>query len=570
MKSTPKDMLSKEDLIKDRQELDRRVAAMDLEYSTFEAHYKELSEFLDPRRGRFFVEDRNKGDKRFKNIINNAAGRALRRAVAGMHAGIMSPARPWINWTLFDKDLLQDYDVKAWLELFRDVVLMVFNASNAYNQSPLMLRELLVFGTGCMTHVDDFEDVARFYTHTVGSYRVAQDRKLRVNTISRQFQQTTYNLVKDFGLDKVSPGVKRAYDNGNYHTWHTVRHVIEPNPHREADSPFASGKPWRSVYYEEGTKKSKADKELFLKRSGFSEFPAYCPRWITTGEDIYATDCPGMTTLADIKTLQQQEKDLMNAIAKAGSPPLQAPPSFKNNPVVNLPGGVTTNSALGTNSKIESLYQIDPRVQEQAYNIERVEKRINEGFFVDLFMAITEMEGIQPKNQLQLSQINEERLLQIGPALEQVHGEWLERAVQRVAKQVLAAGIMPPAPKLLEGKELDIEFVSALAQAQKSVATAAIERTVNFAGAMAQAGFVGAVDKIDADFAIDRYSDLVGAPAKLIVPTKDAERNRELRNQQQQQMAQLEMAAQAADTMKSASEAKLGDENVLSAATRRQ
>lgn len=561
-------IMGKDDLVKDRDAINRRISAMDLEYSTFEAHFKELSEYLDPRRGRFQIDDVNKGDKRFKNIINNAAGRYLRRAVAGLHAGVMSPSRPWFNWTLLDKDLLQDSDVKSWLELFRDIILLVFGQSNAYNMSPVLLRELLVFGTGCMTHVDDFEDVARFYTHTVGSFRIAQDRKLRVNTLSRKYKKTTYNLIGEFGYDNCSASVRNSYDNGNYHNWHTVVHIIEPNPYRRRNSPFAADKSWRSVYYEEKTKGAD-DKSLFLRRSGFDKFPAYCPRWITTGEDIYATDCPGMTTLADIKTLQQQEKDLMNAIAKAGNPPLQAPPAFKNNPVVNLPGGVTTNAALGNNSKIESLYQIDPRVQEQAYNIERVEKRIREGFFVDLFMAITEMEGIQPKNQLQLSQINEERLLQIGPALEQVHGEWLERAVQRVAEQVLEAGIMPPAPPKLEGKELDLEFVSALAQAQKSVATGAIERTVTFTGALVEAGFTGAADKIDTDFAIDRYADLVGAPAKLIVPTKDAERNRQLRQEQEQRMAQMEMAAQAANTMKMAADAKLGDDNVLSEAVGR-
>jgi len=514
----------------DRDDLMKRISGMELEYSSFEAHYKELSEYLDPRRGRFFVEDRNKGDKRYKNIINNAASRALRKAVAGKFAGVMSPSRPWFVWSLLNKDLLGPREHKAWLELYRDVVLMVAAKSNLYNMAPLMIRELLVFGTPFMTHVNDFENVARFYTHTVGSFMLATDKKHRINTAVRKYQQTAYNLVAEYGYDSVSQSVQNNYDNGNYHSWHTVYHVLEPNPVYDPSSPFSENLRFRSVYFEEKNKaKGKKEYSAYLKKSGYRVFPGYAPRWMTANEDVYAVESPGMVTLADVKSLQQSERDLMNSIAKAGNPPLQAPPSFRNQPIANLPGGVTSNSAMGGDQKIESLYKLDPRVQEQGWNIERIERRINEGFFTDLFMAITENEGVQPKNELYLSQVNEERLLQIGPGLQQVHGEWLSLMVNRIGEQVLEAGIMPPAPRGLQGKELDIEFVSALAQAQKSVATNAIERTVNFAGAMREMGFEGALDKIDGDHTLDNYADLVGAPAKMIVPTGDAEQMRELR-----------------------------------------
>lgn len=557
-------LMSRDTLINDRDELTKRIAGMKQEYGTFEAHYKELSEYFDPRRGRFFVEDRNKGDKRYKNIINNAGGRALRVSVAGLHAGVMSPSRPWFTFTLLDTDLLQSERVKTWMELFRDIILLIFSKSNLYNMSPLMLRELLLFGTGCLTHVDDFEDVARFYAHTVGSYMIAQDERLNVNTLVREFQMTAVNMIKKFGLENCSQSVRNAYDNGNYHTWHTVCHVIEQNPHAKANGIFAEFKPYRSVYFEQKSK----DKAVFLRRSGFDEFPGYCPRWVTTGEDIYATDCPGMMTLADVKMLQTQEKELALAIEKSGSPPLQGPPAFRNQPFSNLPGSYMSVKGTGAGNKIESIYTVDPKVQEQSFNIERTEKRIREGFFTDLFMAITDMEGVQPKNQLQLSQINEERLLQIGPALEQVHGEWLDRMVRRTAKQVIDAGIMPKAPPELQGKELELEFVSALAQAQKSVATSAIERTVGFAGSMAQIGFTQALDKIDADVAIERYADLVGAPAKLIVPDEEAMQVREARKEELQRAQQLEMANQAAGVMKQAADSKL-DNNVLAAVSGR-
>ena len=73
----------------------RRWGALDEEYSSFRTHYRDLSDHIKPRRGRFFVSDRNKGDKRHNNIINSRATQALRNATSGMLAGTMSPSRPW-------------------------------------------------------------------------------------------------------------------------------------------------------------------------------------------------------------------------------------------------------------------------------------------------------------------------------------------------------------------------------------------------------------------------------------------------------------------------------------------
>lgn len=284
------DKLLSTDLAKDRDYLNRRFSEMELEFSSFKSHYKELSEFIDPRRGRFFVEDRNKGDKRHKSIINNKATRALRKATAGMLAGVMSPSRPWFVWTTMDRELAEFQPAKDWMSLFQRIILLVIAKSNAYNMAPIMLRELLLFGTGCMTHVDDFDDVARFYTHTAGSYFIAQNHKLKVDTLGRKFQMSSEQMVRQFGLDNVSRSVKTQYDRGNYGSWHTVQQFIELNPDRDSEGIGSEFMPYRSVYFEANSRDT-SDKHKFLSRKGFKGFPAYVPRWELSGEDIYAVNC---------------------------------------------------------------------------------------------------------------------------------------------------------------------------------------------------------------------------------------------------------------------------------------
>lgn len=52
-----------------------RWEALKKERSSWMSHWSEISDYLLPRSGRFFVEDRNKGNKRHKNIYDNTGTR---------------------------------------------------------------------------------------------------------------------------------------------------------------------------------------------------------------------------------------------------------------------------------------------------------------------------------------------------------------------------------------------------------------------------------------------------------------------------------------------------------------
>ena len=344
----------------------RRLSLLEVERSSFISHYKDLSEVITPRKGRFFTSDRNKGNIRHQSIINSKGTQAVRTATAGMVAGSMSPSRPWFRLATQDPELMEFQPNKIWLEQQERLLRAIFNSSNLYNMAPTMFAELLTFGTGCMTHVDDFEDVARFFTHTVGSYFISQNDKYVIDTVVREFEMTVYQLVKKFGLENVSRSVRTLYDRGSYDIWVGVVQFIEPNPMRDPNKLDSKFKPFRSVHYETGVGGTEGNSEPasvgavsgkdFLSEKGFDEFPAYCPRWDVTGEDIYGTSCPGMIALGDIKSLQVEERRKAQAIDRIVNPPLQGPAHVRNAPVSTLPGGLT--SECGASNK-EGLDQIN-------------------------------------------------------------------------------------------------------------------------------------------------------------------------------------------------------------------
>lgn len=540
----------------------KRKTALQLERQSFIPHWRELSEFIRPRKGRFFTQDRNKGDKRYQSIINSKATWSLRVAVAGMLAGTMSPTRPWFNFETYDPELMERPDVKMWLYKVEQIIRQIFNDSNLYGQASSFISELLLFGTGAISHVDYFDTVARFFTHTAGSYYIGQDDNYNVDTFCREIELSVKQIVQWFGLENCSEAVKDAYDKGNYEAWYPVVQLIEPNNLYDPNKKWSINKKFRSVYYEPGLEGKALDNEKLLSVKGFDEFPVHTTRWDVTGEDVYGTDCPAMGALGDIKALQIEEKRKAQAIDKMINPVLTGPAAFRNVPITNLPGGVVL-ADITDGQGLTPVHKVDPRLTELREDMNSIEKRIEQAFFVDLFLAISTMEGIQPRNQLDLIQRNEERLLQLGPVLERFHGEFLDPLMDRTFNQAVRASILPPPPDDLSGQELKVRYISTLAMAQRAVATQSIDRVGAFVGTLVSYGFENVLEKFDAEQAVDEYAKAVGVPPSVIVPDEVLQERRAAQAERQQLAEANELANQAADTAKKLGDTNTQDKNAL-------
>lgn len=142
----------------------------------------------------------------------------------------------------------------------------------------------------------------------------------------------------------------------------------------------------------------------------------------------------------------------------------------------------------------------------------------------------------------------------LGPVLENVYNGQLAPVIDRTFNILERRKELPPAPPELQGRDLQIEYTSILAQAQKAVATGSIERTAAFIGNLA-AVKPDILDKFDADEAVDQYADMVGSPPSIIVPDDKVKAIRDGRAQAQQAAQQAEMAATMAPAAKAGAEA---------------
>lgn len=521
-----------------RDKLFTRWGMLKSERASWLAHWQEITTYLLPRNGRYFRQDRDKGWRRHNNIYDNTGTRALRTLGAGMMAGATSPARQWFRLATADPELNSYQPVKLWLDDVTRRMQLVFQKSNTYRALHSMYEELGAFGTAASLVLPDFKNVIHQYPITCGEYCIATDFQGRVTTLYREFEVTVADLVKEFGYENCSITVRNMYDRGTLDAWIPIIHAIEPRTDRDHKKRDSKNMPYGSWYFEVGGEEGK-----FLRESGFQQFPALVPRWSTAGGDIYGNS-PGMEALGDIKQLQHEQLRKAQAIDFQTKPPLQVPISMKNRDVETLPGGISFVDGAGMG--IKTAFEVNLNLQYLLNDIMDCRERVRGAFYADMFLML----ATQPNTRMTATEVaerHEEKLLMLGPVLERLHNELLDPLVDITFTRMLQAGIVPPAPEELQGMDLNVEFVSMLAQAQRAIGTNSVDRFVGNLGAIAQMK-PDVLDKFDSDQWADIYADMLGVDPSLIIADKEVAMVRNARNQAmaaKEQVAAVEQASKA-------------------------
>lgn len=541
-----------------KEQLLKQVALLNNDRSSFEPHWRELSDFINPRGSRFLVTDVNRNDRRNTKTVDPTATLANRTLSSGMMSGITSPARPWFKLATPDPDMMDYGPVKLWLEAVQRRMNEVYNKSNLYQSLPLLYSSLGTYSTGAMAVLEDDEDVIRTMMFPIGSYYLANSARGSVDTCYRKFTMTVRQLVMEFGMSNVSTSVKGLWESGSYETWIEVIHAVYPNIDRDTGKLDSKNKRVKSVYFEVG-----GDNDKLLRESGFDEFPIMAPRWEVNGEDVYGSSCPGMIALGQVKALQLEQKRKSQLIDKATNPPMVGPTSLKNQRVSLLPGDITYIDQMTGQEGLKPAYLVNPNTADLLADIQDTRQMINSAYFVDLFMMLQNINTRSMPVEAVI-EMKEEKLLMLGPVLERLNDECLNPLIDRTFSIMARKNLLPPPPDVLQGMPLKIEYISVMAQAQKSIGLSSLSSTVGFIGQLAQVK-PEALDKLDTDQAIDAFAEMSGVSPTVIVPQEQVNQIREERAQQQKQQQAMAMGMTAAQGAKTLSEAQTADPSVLTA-----
>lgn len=542
-----------------KQQLNKQLSQLKAERLSFEPHWRELSDFTRPRSTRFTASEVNRGDRRNSKIIDPAAVMAERTLSSGMMSGITSPARPWFRLATPDRDLMDYGPVKLWLETVEQRMNEVFNRSNLYQSLPLMYEDLGTFATGAMAVVADQQRVIRTVPFPTGSFYIANGADLSIDTAVREFSMTVRQVITEFGMDAVSDTVKSQWNSGQYGQWVNVVHAVYPNLDRQTGKLEAKHKAYKSVYYEANSTDDK-----LLRESGYDEFPIMSPRWEVNGEDVYGSSCPGMVALGSVKALQLLQRRKAQMIDKITNPPLQAPASIKSQRISTIPGGINYLPMADVNNQIKPLFQIPANgTNGLLEDIQDTRQIIDHAYFVDLFRM---MQTVNTRSMPveAVAEMREEKLLMLGPVLQRLDSELLDKLINRTFSVMAENNLLPMPPDEMQGMQLKVEYISVMAQAQKAIGVSSIERFIGFTSGIGQFR-QEALDKINVDETIDAYAASIGVPPSVVATNEQVAQIRENRAQQQAMAQQMQMAQAAVGGTQALGNTPMDDNSALAA-----
>ena len=507
---------------------EKRRSQLDNTFNQIKPDLQELSEYFAPRMSRFLVSDINKPIKKSKKILDSITLTAVKNFASGMQSGATSAATRWFKAQMKKKELNQIPEVKQWCSDQEELTRRILAGSNFYQLMLGVYKQLGSYGFSCLSMESDYDTVVNFKLLPIGSFRYGKDHRSEIDTLCRHFKESAKNIVEKYGYEKCSDEVKSAYDN-NSDAYFELCYFVERNKEYKPDSPLSKFKRFKAVTYEIG-------KKTFLEDKGFERFPFAVFEAEVNGEDNYPSNCPGIEALPDARQLMAQVKEYSKAIKKLVSPLYKGPASLlKEKGLTDAPGHIIPEDDQGRG--ISTVYEVNPRVLELKQSNDEIKEVIKEHFYNDLFAVILNT-AERGRTATEVNEIKEEKMVLLSPLLDQVH-KALRTILDWIFYECIKTGIMPQPPEEIMAEEMETEFISALALAQKVKGISSLERFTTFTTNLAQAIDPTLVYKINGDQIIDDYAEIANINPAHVIPTEDVNKRREqIAKQQAEQQAQ--------------------------------
>jgi len=545
-------------------------------------HWSRLAEYFEPRRYVWLVVANKmwRGGQINDSIIDSSGLLAVRTCASGMWTGLTNPARPWFKYDSALSGLELDADAKEWIEDTQRRIYKILDESNFYEAMAVMFKDLTVFATSPPIIYEDEEDVVRLYVPAPGEYYLGVGGRNSVDKFKREFTFTVEQIVDMFGLENCPQNVRKLWAEGSHNVEFVVCHSIRPNypikrrgagGRKAGEIQYVPARfTWLEIYW------IKAEKGLRpLSKRGFHERPFAAFRWATTSNDAYGRG-PCMDALGDNKQVQRETLRKAEFIEKGVRPPMGADPALKNEPASTMPGQTTYCTSDGQKKGFWPLFEVNPSwLGGLTQDIAMVNARIAKGLYVDVFMAITQMAGVQPRNELELTKRDLERLQELGPVIRNVEGQ-LSIMLRRIMAIAERRKLLKPLPEsLLRGGPgggpipLKITYTSIMRLAQQAAEGVALKDTLAVGGELSSAakaaGLPDPLRVMDLAKAWRRYSEINNCPQDLFFTEDQVKEHDDAREKGMQQAQAPEQAMAAVTAAKTLSQANLSPQNALGA-----
>lgn len=509
----------------------KRFASLQNQRKNWESHWQEVADYIVPRKADI-TKKRTSGDKRTELIFDGTAIHAAELMASSLHGMLTNASTPWFALRFGDDNFETDDMAKEWLLGVTDVMYQELHRSNLHEAIHELYSDLVTFGTAVMFIDKDENDTLRFSTRHIAECYLAEDEFGRVDTVYREFRMSARAAVRQFGEENVSKRIAKTAEQNPYdHV--KILHLVTPRTERIVERLDAINKPIASIYID-------PEDKIILSESGFDEMPYVVPRFLKASFEHGYGRSPAMTALADTKMLNKMSETVIRAAQLQIHPPLMVPDDGMISPVRTIPGGLNYYRA-GTRDRIEPL-NIGANNPLGNDMLEQRRTQIRAAFYVDQLIL-----GNAPgMTATEVIQRTEEKMRLLAPAVGRLQAELLSPLIDRVYNILARKKAYAPAPEFMQNNQIDIEYVSPLAKAQRSGDVQSAMQLFQFLAPLMQID-PSVVDYIDLDGLASHIIKVTNVPATVVRGQNEVAQLRAQRQQQMQQQQQMEQQAMAAE-----------------------
>jgi hypothetical protein len=294
--------------------------------------------------------------------------------------------------------------------------------------------------------------------------------------------------------------------------------------------------------------------KIQIDEGGYNEFPAFAHRfdkrpWIQWGFS------PAMKALPFARILNAAAKTNMRSMMKHTDPPIAAPNNAFIAPFNSNPRAINYyKKSIIDGSKAIFPFGNYGNPEAGLSMIGYYTQQVKSLMYNDVFLAFQGLEK-QMNNPEVFERINEKMAL-LGPAVGRFTGEVLHPIIIRSIGILHRAGKLPPPPdEMLNDPRYEIDFIGALAQAQKRSQLNSLMTALTVVGTMSDR-VPEVMDKVDPDKVVNETWDILGAPATVLRDDREVKQIRDDRAEQQAQAQKIEIAGAASQIAKTGAEAE--------------
>ena len=506
------------------------------ERGTWESYWQDCANYALPRKAWVSTQKSMGMELNFNHLYDSRAILAVKKSAAGFHSNLTNPSSKWFQMGTLEEKWMQSGSVQKYFKECDDIQYAHMNKSNFNRAMMEFYPNLLVFGVSTILTEQSEKYKVRYTPIPVEQSIIEEDAEGDVCATYRPFKLTAIQCKMRWG-NNLPENILKALESGNFYAKFDILHHVCKRDRRDVRKRDNINMAYRSTWIA-------IKDEFMLEESGFMEDPYATARWWkdTQGNDPYAYG-PVMDVLSSIKLVNAEKRTLIRVAMKQSDPAMASPYKFWIAPLNLNPSAMNYYDAskfrLDQFQEIKNNGNIPVTVE-----IMKLEQDlIDAGLYVNLFenlMNVTKQMTV-PEVQKRVA----EALALISPVIGHVLDEGITPILLRTHAILHRQNVFPPPPKEVQGRDMDITYLSPLAKAQRSSEMNGLNAWTEYVKGLSEifpdAKYIVNVDKVGRTSA-----DLFGVDPSNVTEQKDIDKRREGDQQMQQQQMQIQQAAESA------------------------